>query len=250
MNHMKTDDLYNSHADKWARMEPVSLSDFTGRPAVLQMCEPIIAADILDLGCGEGYFSRLLLTKDPRSIIGIDISEEMIKSANLQNQDDRVFFSSTRGSDLNFESLQFDLVVAVFVYNYLFLEETIKSFKEVFRVLKPGGRFVFSVPHPFFPFIARDTSQTFHFDFAEMSYFSSRDHRADGIIRRRDAVELPVQMCHKTLEDYFNALNQAGFKHMPEVRELRVLPEHIDLDPEFFEPVSDIPLHLAFRVEK
>ena len=57
-------------------------------------------------------------------------------------------------------------------------------------------------------------------------------------------------MCHKTLEDYFNALNQAGFKHMPEVRELRVLPEHIDLDPEFFEPVSDIPLHLAFRVEK
>ena len=93
MNHMKTDDLYNSHADKWARMEPVSLSDFTGRPAVLQMCEPIIAADILDLGCGEGYFSRLLLTKDPRSIIGIDISEEMIKSANLQNQDDRVFSS-------------------------------------------------------------------------------------------------------------------------------------------------------------
>ena len=41
-----------------------SLSDFTGRPVVLQMCEPIIAADILDLGCGEGYFSRLLLTKD------------------------------------------------------------------------------------------------------------------------------------------------------------------------------------------
>ena len=160
------------------------------------------------------------------------------------------FFSSTRGSDLNFESLQFDLVVAVFVYNYLFLEETIKSLRRYSVSLNQREICFFSVPHPFFPFIARDTSQTFHFDFAEMSYFSSRDHRADGIIRRRDAVELPVQMCHKTLEDYFNALNQAGFKHMPEVRELRVLPEHIDLDPEFFEPVSDIPLHLAFRVEK
>lgn len=247
---MKTNDLYNSHAYKWARKEPVSLSDFTGRPAVFQMCEPITGAEILDLGCGEGYFSRLLLTKDPRSIIGIDISEEMVKSANLQNHDLRAFFSSTHGTELNFKNKQFDLVVAVFVYNYLFLEETIKSFNEVFRVLKTGGRFVFSVPHPFFPFIAQDTSQTFHFDFAEKSYFSSRDHRAEGIIRRRDAVELPVQMCHKTIEDYFSALNLAGFENMPEIRELKVLPEHIDLDPEFFEPVSDIPLHLAFRVEK
>ena len=43
----------------------------------------------------------------------------------------------------------FDLSVAVFVLNYLTITDMDKTFKDVSLLLKPGGHFVFIVPHPF-----------------------------------------------------------------------------------------------------
>jgi hypothetical protein len=57
-----------------------------------------------------------------------------------------------------------------------------------------------------------------------------------------------VQLIHKTLEDYFDALKNAGFNTMPTLKELRVTPEHIALDESFFSPLVDLPLHLAIQV--
>lgn len=43
----------------------------------------------------------------------------------------------------------FDLSVAVFVLNYLTITDMDKTFKDISLLLKPGGHFVFIVPHPF-----------------------------------------------------------------------------------------------------
>ncbi len=61
---------------------------------------------------------------------------------------------------------------------------------------------------------------------------------------------MPVRCVHKTLEDYFTCLRSAGFLGLPELKELHVTNEHVALDSEFFEPVRDQPLHLAFRTQK
>ncbi|MGB7274942.1 MAG: hypothetical protein WBC69_16740 [Geitlerinemataceae cyanobacterium] len=58
------------------------------------------------------------------------------------------------------------------------------------------------------------------------------------------------QLVHRTLQDYFEALQNAGFSTMPTLRELRVLPEHVQLDESFFKPLVDFPLHLAFEVSR
>jgi hypothetical protein len=57
-------------------------------------------------------------------------------------------------------------------------------------------------------------------------------------------------MVHKNVGDYFDALRDAGFREMPEVRELAVQPEHLALDAAFFGPVADLPLHMAMRVRR
>ena len=57
-------------------------------------------------------------------------------------------------------------------------------------------------------------------------------------------------MIHKLIEDYFYCLKESGFKSLPEIKELGVLKEHLDLEKEFFEPVNDIPLHLAIAINK
>ena len=42
----------------------------------------------------------------------------------------------------------------------------------------------------------------------------------------------------------------AGFTSLPEIAELHVTDDHVALDPAFFTPLRDQPLHLAFRTEK
>lgn len=244
--------LYDKHAARWRRREPSSLSDFTGRPAVFDLCGNVSGLDVLDLGCGEGYCSRELAGRGARSVTGVELSGEMVQLARAQESELRQGIAYRQGDVTRLEDpdTSYDLAVGVFVYNYVTTAQMLASFREVRRVLRAGGHFVFAVPHPAFAFVRRDRAPPFYFDVGDAGYFSGRDARFQGEIRRRDGTALPVQMVHKTFGDYFDALRAAGFAAMPEVRELRVLPEHLALDAGFFSPVADLPLHLAIRVAR
>lgn len=246
-------ELYDQTAELWARDEPVSLSDFTARPAVLGMCEPVAGADVLDLGCGEGYCARRLAAAGARRVLGIDVSERMIELARARPGEPMWSLEYAVGDATALGHLpdaRFDVVVAVFLYNYLDLARTTASFCEVARVLRPGGRFVLAVPHPMFAFAGRPPAPPFAFDAGAADYFTARGATLPGRIWRRDGAALEVQMCHKTMEDYFGALRDAGFRALPAVRELAVTPELVATDPAFFGPVAGVPLHLALRVER
>ncbi|MDJ0734835.1 MAG: methyltransferase domain-containing protein [Nostocaceae cyanobacterium] len=251
-NKDSTKNLYNNTAPEWIRGKPSSLSDFTARPFILEMCEPVAQQHILDLGCGEGYCSRELHRRGAAQVYGIDLSESMIAAARLQSEKDNLGIDYQVGCATNlqqFEDCKFDLVVAVFLFNYLTTTQSTQCMSEVFRVLRPGGRFIFSVPHPCFPYM-REPAYPFYFEVKEKGYFSQRNQQFPGRIWKRDGSSLNVQLVHKTFEDYFNVLQNSGFKNMPRLRELRVTKEHITLDESFFRPLFDLPLHLAIEVYK
>lgn len=247
-----TSDLYDRHASRWQRREPSSLSDFTGRPPVFEMCGEVSGLDILDLGCGEGYCSRELAGRGAATVTGVELSDEMVQLAIAQEQALAQGIRYRQGDVTVLEDpdSRYDLAIGVFVYNYLSTEQMLDSFREVYRVLKPGGHLVFSVPHPAFAYIRRECSAPFFFDVGETGYFSGRNVQHNGEIYRRSGTALPVQMVHKTVSDYLDGLRLAGFSAMPEVKELAVTPEHLAIDGDFFKPVHDLPLHMAFRVTR
>ena len=123
-------------------------------------------------------------------------------------------------------------------------------FAQVYDMLVPGGAFIFSVPHPMMA--GKSGQQTaggakFGFTSDEYTgYFSARDVAIPGEISTRDGKSLKVRMIHKTFEDYMGALTSAGFV-LEELKECSVTEEHLKLDPTFFGPVSDLPLHAVFR---
>jgi ubiquinone/menaquinone biosynthesis C-methylase UbiE len=244
--------IYNKAAGNWERNEPILLSDFTARPRVFELCEPIAGMDVLDLGCGEGYVARQLKQRGAARLEAIDISEQMIEHARAAEAAEPLGIRYRVGNAVDlpdFEDGSFDRVIAVFLFNYLTVEEMTTVLGQAHRVLRPGGVMVFTVPHPSLPFL-RETEPPFYFEPGDAGYFSGRNRQFEGRIWRRDGVDVPVRCVHKTFEDYFTALAATGFTRLPQVQELRALPEHIRLDPKFFTPLDDQPLHVAFRIER
>ena len=95
---------------------------------------------VLDLGCGPGDGSATL-AEIGASITGVDFSRQMIDVARRRHP--KIAFHDANAEALPFEDKTFDAVVANCVVHHL--ARPIVVFKEVSRVLKPGGRFAFVV---------------------------------------------------------------------------------------------------------
>ena len=250
-NQQSTRAIYDGASSQWARNKKLLLSDFTARPYVLEMIQPLSGIHVLDLGCGEGFVARQVRAAGAASVIGIDLSEGMIQQARAEEKRLPQGIKYRQENVALVQDVQengFDRVIAVFLFNYLTSEEMTKVMRRVRGWLKSGGRFVFTVPHPSLPFM-RGEDPPFFFHRPKTGYFSAKDMTLEGKIWRRDGVAVPVRCVHKPLEVYFQALRDAGWKAMPDLMELRVQPEHIELDSEFFGPLLDVPLHILFSLE-
>lgn len=244
--------MFDQNADQWARPEPMILSDFTARPLVLQELAPLTGMHVLDLGCGEGYVGRLVAKAGAQSVFGIDISTEMVGRAQQAAANGApcpmTFKSGNAISFRDYPREQFDRVIAVFMVSYLSRAEMTEIFRTVRSRLAPGGRFIFTVPHPFLPYI-RPQEKPVYFDSKGRDYFAGVDKSYEGYIWRRDGKPVPVSYMHKTFADYFNALAAADFQTLPKVIELKVTEEHLALDRAFFEGAVGCPLHVLFRID-
>jgi len=99
---------------------------------------------ILDIGCAAGAEVELLGTRGFR-IVGIDYSEEMLRFAQQRFiAFDGAHFCRADAESLPFASASFDHVVCLGVFEYLSTYE--HCLEEIYRVLRPGGVVIISVP--------------------------------------------------------------------------------------------------------
>ena len=161
---------------------------------------------ILDVGCGEGYCARKVLEMGAAKVIGCDISAEMIKSAVETSKGDQrcSFYTSpcsellsglkdhisTSGSEFEINS-SIDIAMAVFLFNYLTSDDMGNCIKQIYTALKPGGIFVFSVPHPSMIF-CHDEESIFRLESKGKGYFSSTDEKILGHISTIDGGEICI----------------------------------------------------------
>lgn len=111
---------------------------------------------VLELGCGGGQIS-IYLSKNGAVCEGVDLSEKQIEYADKLSsiQSTKTKFYVRSSDDLGiFEDNSFDFVISVFSFQYI--ENLDKLFKEIRRVLKPGGRLIFSFDHPFYTLLSTE----------------------------------------------------------------------------------------------
>lgn len=95
---------------------------------------PEMTGNVLEIGCGVG---RLLKP----GYWGIDISEKMLDIARERNPDAKVIHSNGRTIPLS--ANKFDFVYSYLVFQHLPKDAVAGYIEEAYRVLKPGGKFIF-----------------------------------------------------------------------------------------------------------
>lgn len=179
-------------------------------PNMLRLMDPKQNDQILDLACGEGWFSEVL-AKAGALVTGVDISKELISIA-LDKNIKGANFKIASADNLNFiKDKSFDKAVCILSLQNI---ENIKDvISEAYRVLKTGGHFYIVLNHPCFR-IPKESGWGFD-DEQKIQY-----RRID---RYLSELKIPIQMhpgdrpkdytvsFHRPLQSYFKFLNKAGF---------------------------------------
>jgi SAM-dependent methyltransferase len=143
---------YDSFAEAYAaETENNLISGYYTRPAMLALAGDVAGRRILDAGCGAGPLLAAL--RDRGAIVtGFDKSAGMLEQARRRLGDDADLQVAELGRPLPFPDDTFDDVTASLVLHYL--EDWGPALAELRRVLKPGGRLIASVDHPFATYLA------------------------------------------------------------------------------------------------
>ncbi|OZM55807.1 SAM-dependent methyltransferase [Lottiidibacillus patelloidae] len=129
------------------------------RPAMLaQLPDVMDGKKVLDAGCAAGWYTEQLLKKGA-DVVAIDVSEEMVAATKRRIGTESNVLCLNLQEKLPFANEHFDYIVSSLTLHYLDCwEDTMMEFS---RVMKPGGKLLFSVHHPFMEYKFSKTGDYF-----------------------------------------------------------------------------------------
>ena len=171
----------------------------------VQLLGDVAGKRVLEIGCGAAQCARWLLDRGA-SPVGLDVSHRQLQHSRRIDLELGVTVPvvEASGSALPFADATFDTVFSAFGA-LQFLSDAPAAVAGVARVLRPGGRFVFSITHPTRWMFPDDPSEEGLV--ASQSYFDRTPYvevdDAGGQVRYVEH--------HRTLGDWVRALAGAGF---------------------------------------
>ncbi|MEO3809283.1 methyltransferase domain-containing protein [Sphaerisporangium sp. B11E5] len=96
---------------------------------------------VLDVGCGTGYLTRLVASKvrPGGRVTGLDASAAMIEYSRRRAPENCAYVAGV-GEDMPLQDATFDVVLSSFALHHIAPGARAATLREMFRVLRPGGR--------------------------------------------------------------------------------------------------------------
>lgn len=117
-------------------------------PTIQAMLPSLQGKNILDLGCGYGWFCRYARDNQAASVMGLDISQKMLTQAHSMTQGNGIVYQREDLETLTLSPNSFDLVYSSLALHYL--HDIERLFVTIYQSLTPGGMLVFSAEHPIY----------------------------------------------------------------------------------------------------
>jgi ubiquinone/menaquinone biosynthesis C-methylase UbiE len=206
-------------------------------PSMLRILEKLELSNkkILDLGCGSGRYTKILLSKGA-NVWGIDPSEKMLGIARKENRD--VIFKKGWASKIPFKSNFFDIAIASLCLDH---ERDIeKAFKEVNRVLKKRGIFLFSRNNPITE-VAENVKGNHH---TFNNYFREGKRK-----KYFPSFKVNMPYYHITLETLIKAIIMNGFV-IENYIDVKPNPSSKSKFPNEYESTINKPYFCIFKIRK
>jgi SAM-dependent methyltransferase len=179
-------------------------------PTLKSMLPDLDGKRVVDLGCGFGWFCRWAREAGAASVLGLDVSANMLATAREMTSDPAITYRRADLETLELPAASVDLAYSALTLHYL--EKLADLFATVHRALVPGGSFVFSAEHPL--------------------YTEPGPNYLDEGPRTTDWLAKGVVKQHRTLAGYLNLLIEGGFT-VRRVEEWGPTREEIAAHPEW-----------------
>ena len=193
-------------------------------PALRALLPPVRGLRIVDLGCGFGWFCRWCQEQGASQILGLDVSENMLRRAAAMTADAGIAYARADLEQPSLPPASFDLAYSSLALHYV--ENLQGLFASVHEALVPGGDLIFSVEHPIFTapthpgwLTDADGRRTWPIDSYGIEGPRTTNWLANGVVKQ-----------HRILGTYLNLLLHSGFA-IRHVEEWGPADEQIALKP-------------------
>jgi ubiquinone/menaquinone biosynthesis C-methylase UbiE len=204
---------WDAYADEYQATHGAFLRDagFVWGPegideADLGMLGEVSGCDVLEIGCGAAQCARSLAVRGARPV-GLDLSMRQLQHSRRIDDDLGVHLPvvCATATDLPFADGSFDVAFSAFGA-LQFVEDIGRTVAEVARVLRPGGRFAFSITHPIRWTMPDDPTRE------GLVVTSSYWDRTPYVEEDAETGEPRYVEHHRTLGDWVGLLASAGFR--------------------------------------
>jgi SAM-dependent methyltransferase len=143
---------YDHIGSKYAEYARTATLKRAERYTFCRMVGALAGQRVLDLACGFGFYTRLLKQRGAATVLGVDISPEMIRLATQQEEAAPLGIAYQVHDAVTLPRLgRFDLVTAVYLLNYATSKEQLLGMcRSAYDNLALGGRFIAYTMDPAF----------------------------------------------------------------------------------------------------
>jgi SAM-dependent methyltransferase len=205
---------YDTIARDYQATKEVPLRTHVETFSFLRMLGDVRSLDVLDLACGEGFYTRLIREAGAAKVTGVDISAEMIRLAEDIERQHPIGIEYHCADVAELGNLgRFDLVSAAYLLHYAPGVEALGAIcQRIADQLKPGGRFVCINENPEQPFESFAGYAQYGFNKTAAGPQHDGATVTYSMVSGRQMIRFDVHYyCRSTYED---ALQAAGFSQI------------------------------------